>query len=145
MMNETKGRQLAIWGLILQLGFLVGVGGTVVGVMRAFSRMAADGSAQLSDVAPGISTALHSTVAGMMISVVGAVLLLVALFGVRFRAKWFYQTMWVLGILWLVNVPIGTIAGIVVIIHLVNHKEEFTEPDIGQVSSEGAPSDEPSM
>jgi hypothetical protein len=133
MMNETKGKQLAIWGLILQLGFVVGVGGTVIGVMHAFSRMAADGTAQLSDVAPGISTALHSTVAGMLISMVGSVLLLIALLGAKFRAPWFYRTMWVFGILWLINVPIGTVVGIIVIVHLVKHKEEFTEPSTGEL------------
>ena len=132
-MKKTKGKQLALWGLVLQLGFVVGVGGTVIGVMHAFSRMAADGTAQLSDVAPGISTALHSTVAGMLISMVGAVLLLIALLGAKFRATWFYRTMWVFGILWLFSVPIGTVAGIIVIVHLVNHKEEFTEPSTGEL------------
>ena len=131
-MYENKGRTLAIWGLSLQFGFVVGIAGTVIGMMRAFGQMATSGTALLSDVAPGISTALYSTVAGMLISMVGAVLLLIALFGAKFRARWFYRTMWVFSILWLTNIPLGTITGIAVIMHLVNHKEEFTEPSTGE-------------
>ncbi|MBT5421370.1 MAG: hypothetical protein HOK80_10810 [Candidatus Cloacimonetes bacterium] len=43
-MNENKGRTLAIWGLTLQFGFVVGIAGTVIGVMRAFGQMATSGS-----------------------------------------------------------------------------------------------------
>lgn len=46
----------------------LGLLGTVLGVMSAFSGMAASGSAMLSAVAPGISSALLTTVVGLLVA-----------------------------------------------------------------------------
>ncbi len=46
----------------------LGLLGTVLGVMSAFGGMAASGSAMLSAVAPGISSALLTTVVGLLVA-----------------------------------------------------------------------------
>lgn len=46
----------------------LGLLGTVIGVMSAFGSMAGSGSALLSEVAPGISSALLTTVVGLLVA-----------------------------------------------------------------------------
>ncbi len=46
-----------------------GLFGTVWGVMRAFGAMSGSGSALLSEVAPGISSALATTVLGLLVAI----------------------------------------------------------------------------
>ncbi len=71
---------------------------------------------------------LYATAVGSVVALVGIILILVALFGVRYRAPWFLTALWVLSILWLrSSPPIGPILGIVVIVYLVIHRSEFTE------------------
>ena len=52
---------------------LVGLLGTVWGVLDAFQAMGAKGSALLSEVAPGISSALLTTVLGLFIAIPSAI------------------------------------------------------------------------
>jgi len=80
--NSARGaadRLVADQALLLekQMGFLataasaapfLGLLGTVMGVMTAFSSMASSGPALLSDVAPGISGALLTTVVGLFVA-----------------------------------------------------------------------------
>lgn len=141
-MNQT-GKQLAIWGVALQLGLVVGLIGTVIGMIRAFDRLAESEAASPADLGQGISISLYSTVAGSAIAMVGLILILVALVGVRYRAPWFRTVLWILSVLWLLVFPIGTIFGIGVIVYLVNHKTEFTEQcsasDSGKPAAAGGP------
>lgn len=51
---------------------LIGLLGTVLGVLDAFQQMGAKGSALLSEVAPGISSALLTTVLGLLIAIPSA-------------------------------------------------------------------------
>ncbi|MFZ4655289.1 MAG: MotA/TolQ/ExbB proton channel family protein [Methylococcaceae bacterium] len=127
-MNQ-KGKKLAIWGLALQLGLVVGPIGTIIGMIQSFGRLPTSETAQAAAVATDISIALHSTVAGLVVALVGDILILVALFGVRYRAPWFRTALWVLSILWLLIFPICIILAIVVMVYLVNHKNEFTDRD----------------
>jgi len=137
-MNQ-KGKQLAIWGIALQLGTVVGLIGTIIGMVRAFSRLAESETAQTAALAYDISIALYTTAAGSVVALVGIILILVALFGARYRAPWFQTVLWILSILWLLSFPIGTILGIVVIVYLVNHRTEFTDRDRSS-PSRGRPS-----
>ena len=52
---------------------LLGLFGTVYGVMMAFQAMGRSGSALLSDVAPGISSAMLTTVVGLVVAIPTAV------------------------------------------------------------------------
>lgn len=99
-MNQ-KGRQLAIGGVVLQLGTVVGLIGTIIGMVRAFGRLAEPETAQPSALATDISIALYATAAGSVVALVGIILILVALFGVRYRAPWFRTVLCILSIPWL--------------------------------------------
>jgi hypothetical protein len=132
---SQKGKQLAIWGAAMQLGTLVGLIGTITGIVRAFGHMTESEMAEAA-LAKYISIALY-TAAGSLIALVGIALILVALFGARYRAPWFQKALWVFSVLWLLSYPIGTILGIVAIVYLIKHKTEFTgqKPASTSVSS----------
>ena len=119
-----KGKYIAIWGLVLQTGWIIGIVGTIVGMLQAFPHLD-DSSTEA--LASDIALALRATVIGIIISTVGNILLCIALFGVKYRALWFKTAMWVMSVLWLLSGPIWLVPGIVAIIYLVNHKTEFTE------------------
>ena len=125
---ESRGKHLAIWGIVLQAAPLVGISTTVVGMVRAFREIQTSDSTDAAALSGHIYLALIGTAVGLMLALVGAVLILIALWGTRYRAPWFYTALWVVSILWLLNIPIGTILGIVVIVYLLNHRQEFVEP-----------------
>ena len=125
-MNQ-KGKQLAIWGLVLQLGSVLGLVCTTVAIVRYFSSLTDSQTAQASTLAQEIGKALGPAAIGSVFGLIGIILILVALFRIRDRAPWFRTMLWVLSILWLMSYPIGTVLGIIVIIYLVRHEDEFTE------------------
>ena len=139
-MYGKKGKRLAICGVILQFGFVIGVVGTVIGMICAFAELTQGGETNIEALAAHISLALYAKVVGLLVSLVGVILLFVALFGKKYRASWFKTAMWIIAILWMFSIPIGTILGIVVIVYLSKHKEEFTEPEDRQLSCESVPS-----
>ncbi len=125
-MNQT-GKTLAIWGVALQLGTVVGLLATVIGMVRAFGRSTEPETEQSAALVNDVSMAFYATAVGSVVALVGAILILVALLGVRYRAPWFLTVLWVLSILWLLSFPVGTLLGIAVIVYLVGHRTEFTE------------------
>jgi len=125
-MNQ-KGKQLAIWGLVLQLGSVLGLVCTTVAIVRYFSSLTDSQTAQASTLAQEISKVLGPAATGSVFGLIGIILILAALFRIRYRAPWFRTMLWVLSILWMMSFPIGTVLGIIVIIYLARHKDEFTE------------------
>ncbi|MBU0701290.1 MotA/TolQ/ExbB proton channel family protein [bacterium] len=63
-------RFLGILGTMGNLGPLIGLFGTVVGIMRSFRDLAASGSGGPSIVAAGIAEALIATAAGLIVAIV---------------------------------------------------------------------------
>lgn len=59
--------------IIANVSPLLGLLGTVIGVMDAFVGIAAQGSANISAVAPGIAEALITTVAGLAVAIPAAI------------------------------------------------------------------------
>ncbi len=102
----TKGKYLALTGLALQLGPVFGMIGTASCMIQTFSRLQNTTSTQAPEaLASDISPALYSTVIGLGVSIVGIILLCIALFGTKYRAPWFKTAMWILSILWLTSIP----------------------------------------
>ena len=124
----TKGKYLAIWGLILQAGYIFGIVVSIIGMFRAFPQLA-DATTIGTQVsfAADIARSLYATAIGITLGIVGTVLLCTALFGVKYRASWFKTAMWIMAVLWLLTSPIGIILGIIVMFYLSKHKDEFTE------------------
>ncbi len=89
-------------------------------------------------MASDVRIALYTTSAGFILALVGIIMILIALFGTRYRAPWFQAMLWILPIVWLLSFPLGTILGVVVIVYLVNHKTEFTEQSPASDSGKAA-------
>lgn len=140
----TKGKYLAIWGLILQTGYIFGIVVSIIGMLRAFPQLA-DATTIPSQVAlaADITLSLYATAIGITLGIVGAVLLCTALFGVKYRASWFKTAMWIMSVLWLLTSPIGIILGIIVMFYLSKHKNEFTEQPGAGYPPQSAGSPEP--
>ena len=132
---KENGKQLALWGVVLQFGFLIGFAGTVIGMIRAFAEVTKNSEVQPQTLPSDISLALYTTAGGMILSLIGVVLLLVALFGAKYRASWFKTAMWILAVLWLFSIPVGTILGIIVMIYLSKHSNDFADPLPGPYGS----------
>jgi hypothetical protein len=128
--NQT-GKQLAITGLVLQLCALGTLIFTMVGILREFDRMSAASDA--SGLASGISANLTPMAAGSVVGLIGIILISIALLTLRYRAPWFRTMLWVLSIIWLPAFPVGTILGVIVIIYLIKHKDEFKTPAAGAI------------
>lgn len=73
--SETLRIERNMWVLALgaSVAPLIGLFGTVLGIMEAFQAMAAAGSALLADVAPGLSSALLTTVVGLVVAIPSSV------------------------------------------------------------------------
>ena len=137
-----KGRKLALWGAWLQLGPVFGILGTVIGMIGAFGQMSAfeqnnQGSAEA--LAKDVSLALNTTAMGIIAGLIGFVLLLVALFSSKYRAPWFFWFMAIYSGLCLLAFPVGTVIGIVVLVHIIPRKEEFWCDPADVVNSVTAP------
>lgn len=66
-------QKMGILATAVSAGPLMGLLGTVWGVMNAFTSMAVQGSANLSAVAPGIASALLTTVVGILVALPSAI------------------------------------------------------------------------
>ena len=63
------GKGMTVLAVITSSAPLLGLFGTVWGVMLAFQAMAASGSANIAELAPGISSALLTTVVGLVVAI----------------------------------------------------------------------------
>jgi len=121
-----RGKSLAIIGTLLQMGLIAGISGTVIGMNRAFMELKSSGTADQEVLASGMRFALNATVIGLISSLVGAVFIIIALTGYKYRARWFYVTQWIFAVLWLGNTPLGSVFGVFAVMYLIKHKTEFT-------------------
>jgi hypothetical protein len=124
-MNKENGRKFALWGAWLQLGAVIGLLLTVVGMIGAFQKISQSETASAGALANEISNALIPTVIGRIPAFIGVILMAVALFGKKYRAPWFFWFLIVYGALWAMNFPEGTVFGGALIIYLIWKKDEF--------------------
>jgi len=122
---NIKGKKLAITGAILQLGLVLGIIGSLLGMIFAFQHRGAEGTTNTELLANDISFALISTIIGLCISIVGLIFIFIALFKSKYRAPWFFWFLIIWSILWILNFPFGTILGGAFLIYLIMHKDEF--------------------
>ncbi|WP_309385238.1 MotA/TolQ/ExbB proton channel family protein [Cerasicoccus frondis] len=128
-MNNESGKSLAQFGAWMQLGPVIGLIGTIIGMLGAFKDISDGGMGEPEALADSISLALVTTAIGLVLGLIGIVLLAIALFGCRYRAPWFYTFLLVISIIWMLNFPIGTILGVLLLLYILNRKDEFqTQP-----------------
>ena|SRR5436190_12513223 len=72
-LNALLGRNLAVFATLAFTGPLIGLFGTVLGVIRAFSDLALSGSGGPTIVAKGIAEALYATAGGIGVAVLASV------------------------------------------------------------------------
>ena len=71
--EEGLDKGMAILAVAVSASPMLGLLGTVWGVLSAFQSMGRSGSALLSDVAPGISSAMLTTVVGLVVAIPSSV------------------------------------------------------------------------
>ena len=133
--KSTIGKKLAVTGALLQFSPLIGAAGTTVGMMSIFKTLG--GSDNVSDpqeLSANIGQVLIVTATGFGLSLVGLVLLCIALFALRYRAPWFFWFLVIYGGLLVLGFPVGTIFGGVFLVFCLSHKNEFLIP-----TASGAP------
>lgn len=128
-MEKQKGKNLALIGAICSCGPLIGLIGTVVAMLSAFQTMDSGSEGSPEALANDIGIHLISTTIGLILGILGLVLILIALFGSKYRAPWFFVVSCLLAVLWLLGFPVGTIAGIAMLIYLFKHKAEFKKQE----------------
>jgi hypothetical protein len=129
---NTKGKKLAISGSILLLaGPLFGLMGTIIGMLSAFQTMGSEGSENAEALASDIGFSLITTTIGLCIGIIGGIMMLIALFVVKYRAQWFFWYYAIMSTLGLFNFPVGTILGSLMLVYLITHREEFKKKSRG--------------
>ena len=128
--TSNHGKTLALTGAFLQLGPIIGAAGSAIGMMRAFDTLAAaPGFSDPQRLSANISEVLIATVVGLGLSVIGLILLCIALFGCRYRAEWFFWFLVIYGGILLFGFPIGTAVGIVFLVFCIIRRHEFLKPN----------------
>jgi hypothetical protein len=120
-MNNKKGRKWALWGAWLQVGAVIGLIWTVIGMISSFQNVSPSETA----LANGISSELTPVLIASVASFIGVILLAVALFRKKYRAAWFFWFLLIYGILIAMNYWEGTAIGGLLIIYLFYKKDEF--------------------
>ena len=120
-MNKENGRKYALWGAWLQVGAVIGLIWTVIGMISSFQNVSPSGTA----LANGISNELTPVLIASVASFIGVILLAVALFRKKYRAAWFFWFLLIYGILIAMNYWEGTLIGGLLIIYLIYKKDEF--------------------
>ena len=127
---NTKGKKLAITGSALLLGGpLFGFIGTIIGMFSAFQTMGSEGSENADAIAADIGFSVITTSIGLCIGIIGGVMMLVALFIVKYRAPWFFWYYAIISTLGLFDFPAGAILGSLMLVYLITHREEFLKKD----------------
>lgn len=123
--GRIEGRAWAVTGLVLMLGPLVGVAGSILGMMGAFDKLSESGTTDPTAVSESIGVVLYSTVLGLIAGLIGLILVVVAALVMKNRERWFFRATLTLSILWCLMFPIGTLAGGALIILFLTIRQEF--------------------
>lgn len=123
--QPNRGKSLAITGVFLQLGTLIGMAGTVIGMFRAFNTLGASGTSDPQQLAESIGTVLIYTAIGLSLSLIGLVLICIALFASSYRAVWLFWFLFIYGCILLCIYPAGTVIGVLLLIYCLINKDEF--------------------
>ncbi len=124
--SRSRGHWLAVIGAWIQIVPVLGMIGTVIGMVRTFTSLTAhSGIGDPSQLSAIIGEVLIATFVGMLIALIGAIMLLVAVFSMRYRSPWLFCLLIVLGALYLLAFPLGTIIGVVFLVVALTKRQEF--------------------
>jgi len=126
--SRKHGRWVAVIGVALYTGPIWGLFGAVIGMLRAFDSLSGNESASSEAMPQGISFALTTTMIGIGVGLLGAILILVALFGTKNRGSWFFWWSVILSVFWCFQGLFGVIAGLPILLFFVTKRMEFRKP-----------------
>ena len=135
--KSNRGKTLALTGAFLQLGPLVGLIGTTIGMLHAFKTLESSGTADPQRLSANISEVLITTAIGLGLSLLGLVLICLALFASRYRAPWFFWFLVIYGGILLFGFPVGTVIGIIILVFCAMRRHEFLTPPNNPNALEG--------
>ena len=117
---------MAKLGAWLQLAQVVGMGGTVIGMMKSFRVLSDSGTADPRRLSEAIGGVLASTFAGIAVSFIGLVLVTIAITAYRYRTGWMFWFLCIYGGLMTFSyfLPIG----LFFLIFALMKKDEFLRP-----------------
>ncbi|MCB1279468.1 MotA/TolQ/ExbB proton channel family protein [Prosthecobacter sp.] len=95
--SSQRGSFIAKLGAWLQLAQLIGMGGTVVGMMKAFGDLKTSGASDPEILSGAIGEVLITTAVGFAISIVGLVLVTIAISACHYRAVWMFWFLCIYG------------------------------------------------
>ena len=125
MNKKIVGKYVAISGVALLLVLPWEVANTIYSFYILFHDVSLTGTGDPRVMAGGLSSALVSTILGLVLCVPGLALLLVAITALRYRPNWLFWVTLMNSILLLFMVPIGSILGLVGLIVVVLKRKSF--------------------
>lgn len=96
---SQSGAFIAKLGAWLQLAQLIGLGGTVIGMLHAFDTLKTSGAGDPVKLSGAIGEVLVSAAIGVSLSLIGMILVIIAITACRYRARWMFQFLCVYGLL----------------------------------------------
>ncbi len=118
-----RGAFIAKLGVWLQLAQVIGLAGTVTGMMKAFQVLGTAGTADPAKLSKAIGEVLVSAAGGIAVSFIGLILVIIAITACRYRAVWMFWFLCIYGGLMIFSyfVPFG----LFFLIYALVKKEEF--------------------
>ncbi len=126
--SSSVGRNLAITGLVLQFGPVLGLLGTIIGMIRAFSTIGNSGPGNVEALASDIGFALITTAIGLVIALVGFALIVIAITALKYRPVWlFWLLLPLLCRILLIRFPVGLLIGGAALSLLIIFRKSFLD------------------
>ena len=92
---------------------------------HAFETLGSSGTADPQRLSANISEVLLATVIGLGLSLIGLVLICIALFASRYRAPWFFWFLVIYGAILLYGFPVGTVIGTIILVYCFTSRAQF--------------------
>lgn len=96
-LSSQRGAFIAKLGAWLQLAQLIGLGGTIMGMMKAFRVLGTSGTADPAKLSGEIGEVLITTFIGMAVALIGVILVIIAITACRYRAVWMFWFLCIYG------------------------------------------------
>lgn len=121
-----RGAFIAKLGAWLQLAQVVGMGGTIIGMMKSFRVLSDSGTTDPRRLSEAIGGVLASTFAGIAVSLIGVILITIAITSHRYRTAWMFWFLCIYGGLMTFSyfLPVG----LFFLIFALVKKDEFLRP-----------------
>jgi len=129
MDRDIAAKKQSLWlaklGIILYTGPVWGILGTIIGMIGAFSTLQT-GDADPAALAQKINIALISTLIGMAVGIIGAILILIVLYKGKSLPLWFFWVTIILSVFWcILHFPFGAIIGAPTGVLFAMRRKEF--------------------